>query len=177
MEIARNQAEQLTQMQLNQKQTLLNNVTLVTEHLNTVTKAGEENNYSFEEMNFAFQEIANGATEQVDSTLSINESIQDMNALVKEMSDSIHILTERTNEAALLSDQGKNTMDQLAATNADFRVDIESVASVTTELIDRLAETSQFSATIQDIANQQNGFCLMLVLKPLEQGSMDAGLL
>lgn len=175
MEEAREQAELLTAGQVKQKEEVLDSVAAVTSHLNSVTKAGKENNESFEQMTAAFDEIAKGASEQVDSTLSISDSVSGMNELVIEMSDSVQVLLDKTGDAAQLSEQGKSNMELLSSTNAEFKRDIESVSKETALLIDRLAETSQFSATIRDIASQTGLLSLNASIEAARAGEQGRG--
>lgn len=175
METAREQAEQLSAGQVKQKEEVLNNVAAVTAHLNSVTEAGKDNNESFEQMTAAFDEIAKGASEQVDSTLSISDSVSGMNELVIEMSDSVQVLLDKTGDAAQLSEQGKSNMELLSSTNADCKSDIESVSKETALLIDRLAETSQFSATIRDIASQTGLLSLNASIEAARAGEQGRG--
>jgi methyl-accepting chemotaxis protein len=175
MEAAREKSEHLSQQQASQQQALIDHVNAVTAHLNDVTAAGEDNNNSFVEMNVAFQEIARGATDQVDSTLSISDSIQDTNVLISQMSDSIEDLLHKTSEAAALAEQGKSSMAKLMDTNTEFSQDIASVNEETALLIDRLAETSQFSTTIRDIANQTNLLSLNASIEAARAGEHGKG--
>jgi methyl-accepting chemotaxis protein len=172
---AREKTEELLQLQQELRDSTLQQVAAVTDHLNLISQTGEEDSVSFEEMSSAFQEIAGGASNQVDSTLSINESIQDMNELIHQMSSSIHTLLEKTTEASVLSDQGKGSMNQLSDTISVFRTDIEAVSTETTQLIDRLSETSQFSDTIKDIANQTNLLSLNASIEAARAGEHGKG--
>lgn len=175
MEKANEKANQLTKQQEEQKQKLIDYVATVTEHLGEITKAGETNGRSFEDMNTAFQEISRGTSNQVESTMSISESVQQMNAMVQEMSASFEQLLQNANRSAETAQQGKNDMDQLAEANEEFSRNIAAVAEQTSRLIDRLAETSQISATIKEIAAQTNLLSLNASIEAARAGEHGQG--
>lgn len=143
MQKAVEETARLMQQQKDKNESVIGHVDDVSKHLSTITESSSETNRSFQEMSNSFNEMAEGATLQLDSTLSINHAMQDMRDLIQEMSNSFVILNDKVNETDTLSSDGTRWTGQLEAARAGEHG--QGFAVVASE-IRKLAELSGKSA-------------------------------
>ncbi|MGF7049437.1 methyl-accepting chemotaxis protein [Paenibacillus sp. DS2015] len=175
IEDARTVSEDLLHEQRIQKEQLLESVVAVTQNMIDITQSMEDNSSSFQQMNVAFQEISMGAVTQTDTTVSINESVQKMAVMIQDMATSTETLLNKTNEANHLSVAGKGKVETLSDTIDEFKQEIDAMATDIQELTVRVNETSQFSQTIREIANQTNLLSLNASIEAARAGEYGRG--
>lgn len=169
------QSEHLLQEQTKQQETLVNLVNSVREKTNSITQNAGDNHLFFREMGDSFQEIASGAMTQSESTQSINESVIEITEQIDEMEHTLNRLTEETATSKELSESGQVQVTSLTSTIADFRDEINSMSEELSNLITNLAETSEFSNTIKEIANQTNLLSLNASIEAARAGEQGQG--
>lgn len=172
---AQKQTEQLLEEQQAQQASLMNLVNAVKERTTVITKNSEENNVYFSEMNEAFDEIVEGATVQSESTQSINETIAAISAQFNDMEATMHDLTKEAVTSRELSQTGQAQVVALTETIAEFQTEINSMSDEISNLITNLAETSEFSNTIKEIANQTNLLSLNASIEAARAGEQGQG--
>ncbi|MHA0856311.1 methyl-accepting chemotaxis protein, partial [Paenibacillus sp. CMAA1364] len=175
IETARKQSEELLDEQRVQKEQILENIAVITRHMVNITQSMEDNTSSFQQMNVAFHEITSGAVAQVDTTLSINDSVQKMGGMIQEMTNSTETLLTQTNETNYLSEEGKEKVETLSTEIIEFKDEIDAMAADIQELTLRVNETSQFSQTIREIANQTNLLSLNASIEAARAGEYGRG--
>lgn len=172
---ANDQAEELVKQQQARNTAIVGHVNNVSQHLSSITQINDETNRSFHEMHTTFQEIANGSSVQLDSTLSINQAMQNMNELIERMSDSFATLNSRVAEATGVSDTGSQVMGELDTTIGGFKGDIAEMAQDIVELNQQMEQTTQISLSIQEIANQTNLLALNASIEAARAGEHGQG--
>lgn len=171
----RGEVEELLNQQQLQKETLISNVQTATSHLNHNMEAVTHINASLENMNLSLREIAVGASEQSQSVLSISESLAELQALTKHVSESTGTLVEKADTTKRLADEGKNEIAVLADSLDSFQHFLESVSDTTLQLIQNIRETETFSETIREIANQTNLLSLNASIEAARAGEHGQG--
>jgi methyl-accepting chemotaxis protein len=175
MELSRLETERLMAEQTQQKEAVLRLVKSVSENMDLMSRAGGENHTSFQEMSAAFQEITLGSSTQMETTIQINESIQQVTDLVNQMSASMKTLGEETSSTRDLSDSGRLEISKLMQTIAQFKKDMDTMSSEFSELIQSLSKTNEFSNTIKEIANQTNLLSLNASIEAARAGEHGKG--
>lgn len=151
---AHKRTEELLLEQNKQRETLINLIQIVSEKTAFITKNSEQSNQFFKEMNEAFREIAAGSNIQSESTQAINESVSEIAEQIDEIELTMDSLTTETVTTKQLSEAGEQQISALTRTIAEFRDEINEMSVEISNLITNLNETSQFSNTIKEIANQ-----------------------
>lgn len=175
MDKARAENERLLQEQSARNNAIITYVDEVSQNLGAVTSISDETNRSFQEMHSSFHEIASGATVQLDSTLSINNAMQNMRELIQRMADSFETLNEKVAETQQVSDAGTQQTSELGTTINQFRQDIQEMSEDIKQLNKQMAETTKMTITIREIANQTNLLALNASIEAARAGEHGQG--
>lgn len=172
---SRKKTEELLADQEKQKNDLLQLINIVGEKTEFITKNSEQSNIAFKEMGEAFQEISIGSNTQNVSSQNINESIANMKNQLQEMAENTATLTDESVNTKQLSETGQEQINTLTQTVGEFRDEIDAMSQEISQLITNLNETSQFSNTIKEIANQTNLLSLNASIEAARAGEHGKG--
>lgn len=165
----------LISSQEEQKQKMLNGVSVISSNMDAIRNSGDNNGQSFEQMNSSFREIAAGAGDQAESAVSITEAVQAANEMIQRMMDSFQILMKHSERANGQSKTGSEKVDNLYATITDFQNSIEQMAADIETLNAAIREAAGFSSSIQEIATQTSLLSLNASIEAARAGESGQG--
>jgi len=140
-----------------------------------IANTGETNIMSFEEMSSSFQQLASGAANQAKSASHISELTMNLDDLMNELTTSTSVLVNSVEDASHLSDEGRSKIGMLSNSSQGLHHYLQNVSALANELIERIQDTTAFSNTIIEIANQTNLLSLNASIEAARAGEHGKG--
>lgn len=153
---------------------LRQNVEIISGNLEAISGMGAENEMSLKEMNSAFHEITKGAIYESEAAIEISSSVKTSNQQLENMFQSLHVLRSQVEQAAVSSERGDATVDEMYRLIGEFGEQVQSIDQEVDHLANHVKESNQFIATLQEIANQTNLLSLNASIEAARAG--DSGL-
>ncbi len=157
------------------KETVNKSTTNISEMIDDVKRMSEENNQSAFEMSHSIAEISAGVQIQSDAIIDITQSLEQANQFIENTSQLVDKLHRDAVDAEKNTSEGHTLVtrlsDDISLSFSEMQKVNEDIASLAT----LVKETSQFAATIQEIADQTNLLALNASIEAARAGESGKG--